>query len=75
MGLQERPGDIILAWIARCTSPTEPAWENTATQPGQCLDLENPKPLFAGLRHAADVAALLYQQPFMMLVHAGKMFA
>ena len=76
VGLQERPGDIHFGLdLGAATSPTEPAWENADTQPGQCLDLEKPKPLFAGLRDAADVAALLYQQPFMMLVHAGKMFA
>jgi hypothetical protein len=76
VGLQERPGDIHFGLdLGAATSPTEPAWENADTQPGQCLDLEKPKPLFAGLRHAADVAALLYQQPFMTLVHAGRMFA
>jgi hypothetical protein len=76
VGLQERPGDIHFGLDqSGATSPAEPNWDNAGTQPGQCLDLEKPMPLFAGLRHAADVAVLFYQQPFMALVHAGKMFS
>jgi hypothetical protein len=77
VGLQERPGDTHfgLDEPPASNSPTDPNWENADTLPGQCLDLEKPKPLFAGLSHAADVAVLFYQQPFMMLVHAAKMFS
>jgi len=75
VGLQERPGDIHfgLDQETAVSSPTEAHWDNAGTQPGQCVDLENGKPLFAGLRHAADVAVLLYQKPFMVLIHATKM--
>ena len=76
IGLQERPGDIHFGLDqSRPQSVTEPNWENADTPPGQCLDLDKPKPLFTGLLHAADVAVLFYQQPFVMLVHAGKMFS
>jgi hypothetical protein len=78
VGLQERPGDIHFGLDqseSGAGSPTDPDWENADTPPGQCLDVEKPKPLFAGLRHAADIAVLFYQQPFMTLVHAGKMFS
>ena len=76
VGLQERPGDIHFGLDqSGATSPMEPNWDNAGTLPGQCLDLEKPMPLFTGLRHAADVAVLFYQQPFMALVHAGKMFS
>jgi len=75
VGLQERPGDIHfgLDQETEVSSPKEAHWDNAGTQPGQCVDLENGKPLFAGLRHAADVAVLLYQKPFMVLIHATKM--
>jgi hypothetical protein len=76
IGLQERPGDIHFGLDqSGATSPAEANWENADTLPGQCLDLEKPKPLFAGLRHAADVAVLFYQQPFVVLVHASKMLS
>ena len=77
VGLQERPGDIHFGLDQKpdTNSPTDPNWENADTLPGQCLDLKKPKPLFAGLHHAADVAVLLYQRPFMMMVHAAKMFS
>jgi hypothetical protein len=78
VGLQERPGDIHFGLDqkpADPSSPTDPNWDNAGTLPGQCIDLETPKPLFAGLQHAADVAKLFYQQPFMLMIHAGKMFA
>ena len=76
VGLQERPGDIHFGLDqSGASSPTEPNWENADTLPGQCLDLEKPKPLFTGLRHAADVAVLFYQQAFMMMVHANKMLS
>ena len=76
VGLQERPGDIHFGLDqSGASSPTEPNWENADTLPGQCLDLEKPKPLFSGLRHAADVAVLFYQQAFMMMVHANKMLS
>lgn len=75
VGLQERPGDIHfgLDQETEVSSPTQEHWDNAGTQPGQCVDLENGKPLFAGLRNAADVALLLYQKPFMVLIHAKKM--
>ena len=75
VGLQERPGDIHfgLDQETEVTSATEPHWDNAGTQPGQCVDLGNGKPLFAGLPHAAAVAVLLYQKPFMVLIHATKM--
>lgn len=76
IGLQERPGDIHFGLDQSSpNSATEPNWENADTPPGQCLDLDKPKPLFSGLQHAADVAVLCYQQPFVMLVHASKMFS
>jgi hypothetical protein len=77
VGLQERPGDIHFGLDRKPAngSPTDPNWDNAGTLPGQCIDLETPKPLFAGLQHAADVAKLFYQRPFMLMIHAGKMFA
>ena len=75
VGLQERPGDIHfgLDQETEVTSPTEPHWDNAGTQPGQCVDLENGRPLFAELGNSAAVAMLLYQKPFMVLIHATKM--
>ena len=63
VGLQERPGDIHFGLDQKPAngSATDPNWDNAGTLPGQCIDLETPKPLFAGLQHAADVATMFYQ--------------
>jgi hypothetical protein len=71
--LQERPGDIHfgLDQNVQVNSTSDPDWKNAGVEPGHCIDLD--KPLFAGLRNAADVAMLLYQQPVMVFIHASKM--
>lgn len=74
--LQERPGDIHFGLDQNESGvppvlPTDPHWKNADTAPGQCIDTD--KPLFANLRHAADVASFTHQKPFMLAVHASRM--